>query len=715
MKTILTSNLIAKGGLLLALLLLQIHFLIGQSYDTLNSPALGLVQDQLENMAQRTDLNLDYSDLVEEYLYYYKHPINLNSKDTEKLVDLYLLNDNQLVNIRSYLSKYQQFLSVYELQHIPGIDERTLANLLPFVTILPATSTRVNKKKRIFRNGRHRLILRYTQLLETSAGYVRDKDSATSFPGSTFLGSPQNYYLRYGYNYKNTIRFGFTLEKDAGEVLFSSQLPDSVRILVSKQITNFSDFYSAHFYAADLGIVKKVIVGDYHLEFGQGLTMWSGLAFGKSADAIHMKRYGRGIRPNTSSNENLFLRGGAVSLGKYGISLTGFYSINNIDASIKSGIDGTNNLIGSFQTTGRHRTINELLTKDAAQIQVFGGRISYKHRFFKLGLTALQTKLSAGIKTGEQLYQQLNFNQKNLTNFGVDFTFSFQKAHIFGELATSYPGGVAGIIGINTFLHERFTFTVLYHNYQTDYYNLFANPFTVSSTASNEEGFYLGFRALLSKHLSLSGYIDHFRFPWLRYRTKSPSIGRDYLLQLNYTLSRNADLYLRYRYRLKEENKSGTDDYVDYIQTIQRNELRFSIKYKISKSIVFKNRIDYILYKELAGESKPGYMIYQDILYRPLEFPLEITFRYALFDTKGYDSRVYSYENDVLYAFSVPAYFDKGHRFYLMIRYKALKQLDLWLRISRTLFDNKNSIGSGADKIEGNKRTDVKVQLLLKL
>jgi hypothetical protein len=213
----------------------------------------------------------------------------------------------------------------------------------------------------------------------------------------------------------------------------------------------------------------------------------------------------------------------------------------------------------------------------------------------------------------------------------------------------------------------------------------------------------------------MTGYADHFEFPWLRYGTNSPSIGKDYLLQLNYSVSNDVEMYFRYRYRFQQENFSDVYDYSHLVANVFRNELRFNLSYTVFESIVFKNRIDFVLYQKEFEDQKRGYSIYQDVLYRPDKFPLEITFRYALFNTEGYDSRIYAYENDVLYAFSVPSYFDKGQRIYLMFRYRALKNLNIWLRIARTKFSNRLTVGSGSDEIEGNAKTEIKVQLQLSL
>lgn len=703
------------GILLICCFSLSIHIVLpAQETDTTRIANIEFITDQLENIAQSTDLSLDYSDLIDDYLYYYENPINLNGSDLNQLVELHLINDIQLNNLYAYINKYGQFYSLYEIRNIPGFDPQTIQNILPFIAIEDKKESEKLPAKKILKYGKHQIILRYSQILEPSLGFTLPVDSAQDRPGSTYLGSPQSWYARYSFNFNKKVRFGFTLDRDAGEIITKNQVNDSIKILIGNKADNIFDFFSAHIYVSEIGILKKAVIGDYHLEVGQGLTLWSGLAFGKSAEATQIKRFGKGIRPNTSVNENRFFRGGAFTLGWKGISLTAFYSRNNIDASISSGFEG-DDFVSSIVETGKHRTINELLVKDALIITAYGGRLAGKFKFFEVGATAYQSQLSAGINAGDDLYRLFYFENNKLFNFGVDLNFSFNKINFFGEFSGSSPGGFAGIAGLNTFISDRFIFTILYHDYGKDYHNLYSNPFTETSAMSNERGLYLGFRALLAKRLSLSGYVDHFQFPWLRYRTNGPSIGKDYLLQLNYNISRNVDLYFRYRYRLKQENYPDEYDYLKAIADVERNEFRFFISYRVFDALIFKNRIDYVLFKKEFEEMEPGYLIYQDVLYRPASFPLEITFRYALFDTKSYDSRVYTYENDLLYAFSIPSYFDKGQRVYLMLRYKALRQLLIWFRVARTIYSHRTTIGSGADKIDGNTKTEVKVQVIIKL
>ena len=64
--------------LLLTICLLIIPNIINaQQADTTQPINVEFITDQLENMAQSSDLNIDYSDLIDDYLYYAKNPINI--------------------------------------------------------------------------------------------------------------------------------------------------------------------------------------------------------------------------------------------------------------------------------------------------------------------------------------------------------------------------------------------------------------------------------------------------------------------------------------------------------------------------------------------------------------------------------------------------------------------------------------------------------------
>ena len=271
---------------------------------------------------------------------------------------------------------------------------------------------------------------------------------------------------------------------------------------------------------------------------------------------------------------------------------------------------------------------------------------------------------------------------------------------------------MAGLIGFNLQPSERLQLSVLYRNYGNNYHNLFAQPFQSGNSTPNEEGLYLGFRLLPFRHVSLDISIYHYRYKWLRYRKSRPSIARDYLFQANFNFDRSVSFYFRYRLREKQEDYEADYRYFTALQNLLRQEFRIQVEYRLSESFVLKNRLETVNIRGTLLASEYGFLFYQDVLFRPPSIPLELTFRFCLFETKSYNSRIYTYENDLLYTFSVPAFFGKGQRYYLLLRYKIIKQLDLRLRISQTFYPDRFSIGSGYDEIDGNKKTELRIQLI---
>src|SRR5690606_40175880 len=85
--------------------------------------------------------------------------------------------------------------------------------------------------------------------------------------------------------------------------------------------------------------------------------------------------------------------------------------------------------------------------------------------------------------------------------------------------------------------------------------------------------------------------------------------------------------------------------------------------------------------------------------------------RFALFNTARYIARIYAYENSVLYTSGFPVYYDNGIRTYLNLRWRVSRGVDLWARYARTKYSNKESVGSGLDKISGNSKSDITLQL----
>ena len=102
-------------------------------------------------------------------------------------------------------------------------------------------------------------------------------------------------------------------------------------------------------------------------------------------------------------------------------------------------------------------------------------------------------------------------------------------------------------------------------------------------------------------------------------------------------------------------------------------------------------------------------MILQDAQYSFSKF--RITGRIALFDSDDYDTRLYAFENNVLWTFSIPAFAGQGMRYYLLGQYQVNSQLTAYFRFSRTSYTDRETISSGLQEIEGDRQTETTLLL----
>ena len=715
--------------------------------DTLSTEALNnLLIEQVERLAEDSDDDMDFEDLLENYIFLSENPVNLNSEETMRLVELHLISVFQYEELQKYRRYYGDFLFLDELAMVEGLDEETVAIIRPVVCIHQDQSKDKITLNKMARYGKHQLVGRYEQVLEQQQGYAPINDSALlAKPNSRYLGNPQKYQLKYTYNYRNKVRAGFVLEKDAGEMFFTDKVSDTIQKLLGNQYQRGFDFVGFHLYAKDLGIVKAAVLGDYQLAFGQGLTLWSGMSFGKAGAGSSVMKQGRGISPKASASEYGFMRGAAVTLGGGPFSGTLFYSNHMIDAnvSVADTLENEAELVSSLQETGYHRTIGELLDRHAIRQQVVGGHLAYAVAHFEVGYTAHHTWLSVPLELRPSHYNQFYFQGQRLTNQGVDFKYVKGKYAVFGEVAMSYnndakvvepvetptqtqtalrlaqgpaqPWAFAGLVGLTVKPAGYLNFTVMYRDYGKAYQNSLGNAFGEGSRNQGQRGIYLGVEAAPAPYWNLLAYADQFQFTWLTSQVNAPSRGHDYYLRISHSFSKRANAYLQFRSKTKMKNSTDAFVFSHYPIFYTKNAVRFNINYQIGRDFHGTNKAEYAHYRNDDGSNEHGYFLCQDIAYKPENKPYNLAFRYAIFDAQDYNARIYAYENDVLYSFSVPALYGKGMRIYLLGKVKLFNTLTLYARIGRTIYSDRDEIGSGLTLIEGNHKTDLKVEAIWKL
>jgi len=672
-------------------------------------------EDRIEFIAEGTERELDFADLTDILEYYRENPLNINQATADEIQSLQILDPIAVQNLMEYREKYGSLLTEYEMLAIEGFNKEKIQSLQPFITLQNATGDVAVQAKR--RRFRFQLFGRYSRVLEQQKGYQEiPLETWQDKPNDRYIGPPDRGYVRSTLVLNNQFRMGFTLDKDAGEAFFLKELPDTIADAIKTMLPIGFDFFSAYVYTQDIRFIKKIVVGDFHLQFGQGLTMWSGMSYGKSADVTNIKRYASMIRPNTSANENSYMRGGAAWLQFGRVGIVGFYSNHNADANVieetPDTLDNTK-YISSLQESGYHRTLNEILDKQTLNIINYGGRIHYHHDHFKIGLTGHLTHFDAIMENPDQIYNHFRARGNKFINVGFDFdVLLFKNTNLFGEFTSNDKRSIAMLTGLVSILHPKVSIAMIYRHYPVDHTNLYGHGFSEGGSTQNETGIYMGISVNPLPNVTLKAYADVYRFPWLRYQVDAPSSGYDMLIQMNYILSRSVQLYLRYRTETKQQNHPDLIAFIDPLIDRTRHIIRFHIAYQVSLALQLRNRIEW---NTVNPGNQTGILIYQDFIYKPPAKPYQLIARLALFDTDDYSTRIYAYENDVLYASSVPSYYGLGTRIYMMYNMRFTKYLDVWVRIAQTYYHDRNIIGTGLDQIQGRTKSEVRIQVRIKI
>lgn len=673
----------------------------GQDEDLKNS----IVQQRIEFISEQLESeSIDLTDVVEQLNYLYDHPLNLNAASFEELQAIGLLSDIQISALMLHIKQFGKFISIYEIQSLKYWDMNTIQLIIPFIRVDDRLDQLHVSLKEAFKNGKIEAFLRYQTTVETKEGYADVPDSILNSSNSYYHGNKDRYYTRLRFSYRTNLSIGLTAEKDPGEQFFKGA-----------QKYGF-DFYSAHAFYKGGKYLRAVALGDYQVQIGQGLNLWSGYAFGKTADVTNVKKSANSLKPYTSVDETRFLRGAAVELGYKDFELTLFGSYKGVDASIiADSLTEEQEFVSSINLTGFHRTNSEIAKKNQLQEIIAGGNLRYKKRAFQAGIAAVYQGYNKSFSKDTLPYNQFDFRGKGTVGISADYSWVIRNFNFFGEVATSsYSGGFANVHGVLFSLDQRASMSVVYRNYARNYQTFYNAGFSEGSNTQNERGLYAGLKLNITRSISLNTYVDLFKFPWLKYQVDGPSTGHEFMIQPSYKPSRGLEVYARFREQRRQKNSRDSDGTITALEDVIQRNYRINFSYKVSESVQLKSRIEYVTIHRPSNTPEDGIILTQDILFKPKSFPIDLALRYALFDTDSYDSRIYTYENNALYVFSVPSYYYKGSRAYAMIRYTFLRKFDLWVRYGVNIYANRKSLGSGAEEIMGNTKSDITVQLRMK-
>lgn len=585
------------------------------------------IQETLNYLLQgNKDEEVNIEEVTEQCRVLLKNPIDVNTSDEITLAGIPFLSIEQAKQIIDYRAQNGAIISIYELKHI-GFSP----SLLELLNFYLKTNSSVEPEANII------------YILRAQSNFKNEEN---------YLGDPSKIYSRLKYSTTHQ-QLGFTVEKDQGESF------------LDKYQTHGFDFYSGYFQY----INKKstIILGDYSINSGQGLIHSNSYRSIYSNSPLFANLYQNQMKVFTSTNENSFFRGIAYRMERKNLSIQPFFSYKKIDASVE------NDTIKSFPNTGYHRTINELEKKDQCIELSLGNSVTYQWQSMHIGFNQLFLKYSLPFVSDSSYYQNNKIILGWQSTHSIDYSWNFKNINLFGEIALNNNFSVSSINGLAISLNKTLAFSSRMRQYSNDFFNPYAHTYSQSSSAKNEQGIDFSILLHLRKNEQVLINYDVYQHPQIKYGIKRPSHGKEFSLLYQRELNKKVNFYVRYQCK---ENAELFDK-----DEIKKQHISYQIRAHLNLKIAHRSTLSFRSEMRFY-EEKTGWLTYININHPIKKSPFHLSFRYTLFNISDYDARIYAYENDVMYASSIPAFSSQGNQIYGMLKYRINSSWSMWLKYS---------------------------------
>lgn len=451
-----------------------------------------------------------------------------------------------------------------------------------------------------------------------------DARNIESFEGS----DPMYVQGRYRFDFQRRVTFGAQLRRPAGGEAKDLQ-------------------YGAYLQLRDIGHLHSLVAGNFQASFGQGLVFAPAFHSGKSSYVASAGQTRKGLR-YYSSVDGAALHGiGATCRWNWGkatrLDVSALYSMSHANDS-----------------TWRH---------------VLGANLTLRHKRLEVQLTAAEKLWSDSIRPyNNAAYNQHYFRGYNQAVIGASFRYNHGWFDLFGEVATAQneKWGLGTIVGSRFYPTDGVSLVALYRYYSPYFDNALGYAFSETSRLGDENGGYLGFEVTRLRKWRFSGYADVFYFSGVKYGIPQPgTLGYDLLGEVRYhsPLTANRSPFT-VTLRLRARKKGATSTYSARAQ-FDWSKGEWSLRTTADANYV----------------TSYGVSLAQDVAYSFSRVPLALRLRAQFFDARNWDNRIYLYEHDVLYAFSIPASYGLGGRAYLCLKWQAHPHIALYCRLSETIYE----------------------------
>ena len=588
--------------------------------------------EEWNGATESTGILSEEEEAFEQYRYEcLKRPLDINKLTEQSLVDLHLLESWQIEQFLQYRSRLGPFLTLYELQSIPGWDIPLIRKLIPYLSVYPALV--MDLKEAVRREP-------ILQSLWIRSGMQWSGSGSAS---GSWEGSPVSLQLRYRLKISDRIQAGFIADKDAGEMIFKGA-----------NRTGF-DFYTAHLFLKGRGLIKSIALGDYVINTGQGLLQWQGPAFRRSNGVGGVKRQGNILQEYRSAGEFFFHRGAAVSIRKSYWEGVFYFSARKWSATMEYDSSARTNSVSTIQTGGYHRSRHEIINKNNLGVHSTGATVRYKRTNGQFSLNAAGYHFSEPFQLSDQPYKRFDFSGKVAFHLSMDHAFTWRNIHFFGEAGIDQKRQKGLLQGIIMALDPKLDVMVLVKSIAPGFTSFYGNAFTEGSLPENEAGWVLGADYRWSSRWTIMANAGVTRNFWLGFQDRQLQPGARMSWQVEGKPDKKTLLRIGF-----QRNTVGFQS---------RSHFSGQIRVEYPGGWKLIERWDWSRFQE-SGLLSQGYSMLTGLLYQPSFRPFSVGAQLLFYDTDDYNSRIYITEAGLRYQRTLFMAYGNGLRSFISLNYK---------------------------------------------
>jgi hypothetical protein len=524
----------------------------------------------------------------------------LTTSNLDNLYAINILNENQILDIKNHVEKYGFFLSKYELQLIPSLSKKDIDEILKYFDIEEIEDDYSSKVRENYFDIFSRTLYPCPEKFQ-----IKENDLFAS-----------EFTLRNKIKVKNS-EFGIFLKKGFGESFIFDQ----------KTKRYGFNSYRFYFLQKKLFFFKKILLGSFQVESGQGLIFGSSFFIKKSSEAVKILKVSNlGISAYKSLNQiNLFGIGAEFDISSINFKI--FFSKVFLDHKID-----TENEIFDFVKSNPNRKseyFNEkvLENRNNQTENVLACIISFlsKDGHFEVGLNnAIFHYKYPHISKKSDIY---DFSGNLLFSQSIFFRYLIKNIHFFGEFAYTknisnkihtkqktivFPALISGFLYSLT---RKFDVAFALRYYSPGFSSFFANCLCENSKPKNEFGSYFGILFKPKYFIDINFFYD-FSKKLLHFENEDPFVHH-FLFEFKYNLNKIYFFVFRYtqKYKTEKNSKENINFFKGEFSKAVKNNFKSQFIYLISKNFKIKTEFNFSLFSKESFKSK-GYGIFQDLIFK---------------------------------------------------------------------------------------------------